>query len=102
MDLPTFSCSRCGHVWIPRISRTPRFCPRCKSPYWQTQSKTMLASQQVRLEAAQARVTAPPQVSKVSCGNIRCLRFNHCTCNAFRPLKPTSVETEGAQGEVGE
>lgn len=28
-------CERCDHEWIPRSNdRTPRVCPKCKSPYW--------------------------------------------------------------------
>ena len=40
-----FRCLRCNHEWIPRvelsqlegfIKQTPRICPKCKSPYWDT------------------------------------------------------------------
>jgi predicted Zn-ribbon and HTH transcriptional regulator len=31
--LPTLTCKRCGHKWIPRIS-SPAVCPNCHSPYW--------------------------------------------------------------------
>ena len=34
IELPKFTCLRCGHVWIPRKPVTPRICPKCKSPYW--------------------------------------------------------------------
>lgn len=28
-------CDRCGFEWIPRnLEEEPRFCPKCKSPYW--------------------------------------------------------------------
>lgn len=35
-----YRCTRCGHEWLPHrpkpeeAERTPRVCPRCKSPYW--------------------------------------------------------------------
>jgi predicted Zn-ribbon and HTH transcriptional regulator len=30
-----FRCERCGHEWVPKdISKEPRVCPKCKSPYW--------------------------------------------------------------------
>lgn len=30
-----FQCERCEYQWIPRdIEQEPRFCPKCKSPYW--------------------------------------------------------------------
>jgi len=32
--LPKLTCTRCGHVWIPRIPRKPKQCPNCRSPYW--------------------------------------------------------------------
>ena len=28
-------CFRCNHAWRPvDISKTPKVCPKCKSPYW--------------------------------------------------------------------
>ena len=34
--LPTLTCKRCGHTWIPRSTNKPKNCPnpKCKSPYW--------------------------------------------------------------------
>ena len=34
--LPTLTCTRCGHTWIPRSNKLPDVCPnpKCKSPYW--------------------------------------------------------------------
>lgn len=29
-----WECLRCGHKWVPRITREPKRCPGCKSPYW--------------------------------------------------------------------
>ena len=29
------NCERCGHKWLQRGSSEPKFCPKCKSPYWQ-------------------------------------------------------------------
>ena len=26
-------CNRCQHKWATKLEE-PRFCPRCKSPYW--------------------------------------------------------------------
>ena len=31
--LPTCTCTRCAHVWVPRVPQ-PRNCPNCHSPYW--------------------------------------------------------------------
>ncbi|MDD4875877.1 MAG: hypothetical protein PHQ86_01915 [Dehalococcoidales bacterium] len=28
------SCHRCGHRWFPRSPVTPKWCPKCNSPYW--------------------------------------------------------------------
>lgn len=31
----TLQCTRCGNVWAPRsFDQLPRYCPSCKSPYW--------------------------------------------------------------------
>jgi hypothetical protein len=33
-------CDRCDFEWIPRIlDEEPKFCPKCKSPYWNTPRK---------------------------------------------------------------
>lgn len=32
--LPTLTCLRCGHTWIPRHPHEPKKCARCASPYW--------------------------------------------------------------------
>jgi Zn finger protein HypA/HybF involved in hydrogenase expression len=34
-------CMRCNHTWVPR-GKKPRFCPKCKSPYWDKQKKNLL------------------------------------------------------------
>ncbi len=34
-----FICERCNHNWVPRKNETPKVCPRCKSPYWNTPRK---------------------------------------------------------------
>lgn len=31
--LPTLTCQRCNHTWIPRKEH-PIKCPKCLSPYW--------------------------------------------------------------------
>lgn len=32
-------CERCSHDWITRSNDTPKVCPKCKSPYWNTPRK---------------------------------------------------------------
>jgi hypothetical protein len=27
-------CKRCGNKWEPRIKKSPKQCPKCKSPNW--------------------------------------------------------------------
>ena len=34
LRLPSLRCLRCGHTWIPRKAQTPKWCPKCNSPYW--------------------------------------------------------------------
>jgi len=29
-----YKCKRCKHEWAGRLSRPPKVCPRCNSPYW--------------------------------------------------------------------
>ncbi len=38
--LKGYQCDRCSHKWVPREEdETPRVCPKCKSPYWNTKRK---------------------------------------------------------------
>jgi Zn finger protein HypA/HybF involved in hydrogenase expression len=40
-----FHCERCEHEWIPRdIEQKPKVCPKCKSPYWDTERKIKATS----------------------------------------------------------
>ena len=39
-----FKCGRCEHEWVPRdIKDEPKFCPACKSPYWNKRRQYKLA-----------------------------------------------------------
>lgn len=36
-----YRCERCEHEWVPRdFSKSPRVCPKCKSPYWDRPRKS--------------------------------------------------------------
>lgn len=34
--LTKLTCLRCvpPHTWVPRATKMPKCCPKCKSPYW--------------------------------------------------------------------
>jgi len=34
ITLPTHTCLRCAHTWVPRRSGRPGVCPKCKSAVW--------------------------------------------------------------------
>ena len=34
VTLPTYTCQKCGHTWVPRQVILARCCPKCNSPYW--------------------------------------------------------------------
>jgi hypothetical protein len=34
LSIPACTCNRCGHKWYVRKPERPGFCPKCKSPYW--------------------------------------------------------------------
>ena len=38
VKLPKLHCLRCKHDWIPK-QETVIICPKCKSPYWNIESK---------------------------------------------------------------
>jgi formate-dependent nitrite reductase cytochrome c552 subunit len=31
-----YKCLRCGAEWVPRSKGSPKVCPKCHSPYWDT------------------------------------------------------------------
>jgi len=40
IKLEGYRCERCGHKWTPRNKNdTPKVCPKCKTPYWDTPRK---------------------------------------------------------------
>jgi len=39
MKLPILKCERCKHKWVPRTTREPKVCPKCKSAYWNEPKK---------------------------------------------------------------
>jgi len=55
-------CRRCGYVWESRISR-PRFCPRCKSPYW---DKPYKYKRRLRIQYTYTTIYNIPQKMEVS------------------------------------
>jgi len=41
-----FRCGRCKYEWVPRDPDSkdePKFCPSCKSPYWNKPRKNKVA-----------------------------------------------------------
>ena len=34
LSVKGYKCERCSHEWIPRKTKYPVTCPKCKSPYW--------------------------------------------------------------------
>ena len=34
-----YVCERCKHIWESRIKTIPKYCPACKSPYWNKPKK---------------------------------------------------------------
>lgn len=44
-DVPAaalYTCHRCGHTWKPRGKATPKQCPACNSPNWNTPAASCL------------------------------------------------------------
>ncbi len=39
ITLKGYQCERCSHKWVPREEESPKVCPKCKSPYWNTPRK---------------------------------------------------------------
>lgn len=43
VKIPVVKCLRCGREWIPRVP-DPKWCPACKSPYWNRPRKNKVES----------------------------------------------------------
>lgn len=41
LTLNHYTCLRCGHEWPPRKAKLPKWCPKCKSPYWDKPRRTL-------------------------------------------------------------
>jgi predicted Zn-ribbon and HTH transcriptional regulator len=39
IKLSTRTCKRCGRTWTLRLPKEPIVCPKCKSPYWNKETK---------------------------------------------------------------
>ncbi len=48
-----YACLRCGHTWLPRKGKTPKWCPSCKTPYWDKPRRPKQAKQESKQEAQQ-------------------------------------------------
>jgi len=45
LNLKFYSCNRCNHSWLSKRRTTdfvPKWCPNCKSPYWNKKRKNKL------------------------------------------------------------
>ena len=40
MKLPTYTCLKCGHTWVPRIATRPLTCPKCRQSGWDRPRRT--------------------------------------------------------------
>ena len=34
ITLTIYACFRCGHQWLSRQKKDPKYCASCRSPYW--------------------------------------------------------------------
>lgn len=58
MKLTAYECTRCPHTWFPRTEKKPKVCPKCKSPYWDTQRRQKPTSYIDRVQH-KTRITLP-------------------------------------------
>jgi len=50
------TCERCNHKWLIRKRNLiPKFCPHCKSPYW-NKAKTKITKNQSQSEIEPANI----------------------------------------------
>lgn len=45
------TCSRCHYIWYLRSPQIPRVCPKCKSPYWSSDSEFKQDFEKDKMEA---------------------------------------------------
>jgi len=62
-------CFRCYHTWKKRIKKTPsKFCPKCKSPYWNKPRKNI--SKGIVLKLEETIIKVHDTIIKLSGGEI--------------------------------
>jgi len=35
LSVKGYRCERCQYTWIPKNSKVPKTCPKCRSSYWE-------------------------------------------------------------------
>lgn len=53
--MPRYTCTRCGHVWIPRADARPQTCAHCRSPYWDRPRIRGMAAEAIRPSVEEKR-----------------------------------------------
>ncbi len=72
-------CKRCQHSWYPRSGNIPKICPKCKSPYWNTEKRPTYKylswadrqSLQKAIDHVMMKIHREEENDPVACGNIR-------------------------------
>lgn len=41
VEVIQYQCIRCGHKWLGRSREKPIVCPKCHSPYWDRERKSI-------------------------------------------------------------
>lgn len=62
----TLFCFRCYHTWKKRKENPPKFCPKCKSPYWNRPRKR--ASKDLVLKIKETIINVHDAIIKLSGG----------------------------------
>ncbi|MFH1752351.1 MAG: hypothetical protein ABH821_05445 [archaeon] len=37
-----WKCNRCNYEWFPRGKEKPKTCPKCRSPYWDSERRNKI------------------------------------------------------------
>ncbi|GEM_PF-1149025 len=61
-------CFRCYHTWVKRKKNSPKFCPKCKSPYWNKPRRKV--SKQFVLKMKEMIVSIHDAIIKLSGGEL--------------------------------
>jgi len=70
LDNNILFCNRCYHTWKKRKATVPKFCPNCKSPYWNKKRKKKVVMKKLIMKMEEEIINFHDNIIKFSGGEM--------------------------------